>query len=296
MTPDDGDHGDLLERIQSRYELLRKSERRVADYLRDMTGQRLDATITELAHQLDVSEATISRLSRALGYRGFQDMKLSLAQSTRNPFGFENIPVDLNDKDDALETSQKLSNALTRAIQETQILLDKGRLERAIEYVRTADRVVFVGVGGAASVCDEAVHLFLKAGAQAVSLRDGYTQVISAALASERTTVVGISHTGTTRTVANTLRLAAQHGAKTIAITSDAGSEVGRAASITLETWCRSNNDIPLYGDFLEGRIAQLYLIDLIYLGYIFATGEPSRRSLEATARALREYYQPKED
>ena len=42
-------------------------------------------------------------------------------------------------------------------------------------------KILFVGVGGAASICDEAAHLFIKAGIDAVAYRDGYTQTIGAA-------------------------------------------------------------------------------------------------------------------
>ncbi len=72
--------GDLVQRIQERYTSLRKSERVVADYLRDHAGTRMSMSITELAQILGISEATISRVSRALGYSGFPDLKLSLAE------------------------------------------------------------------------------------------------------------------------------------------------------------------------------------------------------------------------
>ena len=73
-------NGDLLHRIQERYGNLRKSERIVADFLRDHADARLNASITELGQLLSVSEATISRVSRALGYEGYPDLKLSLAE------------------------------------------------------------------------------------------------------------------------------------------------------------------------------------------------------------------------
>ena len=58
---------ELVYRIQERYGDLRKSERIVADYLREHAGSRLDYSITEFARLIGVSEATVSRVSRALG-------------------------------------------------------------------------------------------------------------------------------------------------------------------------------------------------------------------------------------
>ena len=57
---------DLRERIRRNYAQLRRSEQLVADYLNQIAGQRLDLSITDLARLIGVSEATVSRVSKAL--------------------------------------------------------------------------------------------------------------------------------------------------------------------------------------------------------------------------------------
>ena len=168
--------GSLLERIQERYGILRKSERVVADYLRDNVGTRLDSSITELGRKLGVSEATISRVSRALGYEGYPDLKLSVAEGSRPRGTFANIPVEIDVHDSLIQTSGKLLSLLTAGLEGTQRMLDAQRLEQAVEAMSKARRIIFVGVGGGAAICDEAAHLFMKAGFEAASYRDGYTR------------------------------------------------------------------------------------------------------------------------
>ena len=87
------------------------------------------------------------------------------------------------------------------------------------------------------------------------------------------------------------LSLARQRGAKTIAITSDGGSDVAQAADCSLVTWKSDALDVPLYGDFLEGRICQMYIIYLIYLGVLFQSGGAAQACLDATAQSLKEHY-----
>ena len=99
---------ELVYRIQERYASLRKSEKIVADYLRENAGTRLDFSITELARLLGLSEATISRVSRALGYQGFSDMKLSLAEAVGNRSTFANIPFEIDEGDSLITTSGNL--------------------------------------------------------------------------------------------------------------------------------------------------------------------------------------------
>ncbi len=283
--------GSLLERIQSGYSGLRKSERIVADQLRQLAGTRVDQSITELARTMGVSEATISRVSRALGYAGFQDMKLSMAEGAGSHSSFTNIPVELDESDSLIQTSSNLAMLLSVCLQGTQRMLDADQMETIIVALVAAKKVVFVGVGGAAAICQEAVHLFSKAGIDAIAYNDGYSQIIAAANLDHTGVMVGISHTGTTDTVANALTVARENKCVTIAITSDPMSAVAEAAEIVLVTWNSSTPSVPLYGDFIEGRISQLFLIDLLYLGVLFKAGPQTSRQLTATASALQRYF-----
>jgi RpiR family carbohydrate utilization transcriptional regulator len=183
--------------------------------------------------------------------------------------------------------TRKLANVFAETLLGTQKRLDAVAVERAVEVLGNASKVVFVGVGGAAPICDEAAHMLLKMGKDTVSHRDGYTQAIVAANLGPGTAMVGVSHTGSTATVAQALALARHNGADTIAITSDPKSQVALAAEIVLQTWHHTALQIPLYGDFLEGRFGQLFLIDVIYLGLLFRDGHKARERLETTTAAL---------
>jgi RpiR family carbohydrate utilization transcriptional regulator len=287
--------GDLIQRIQERYSSLRKSERVVADYLRENAGTRLSLSITDFAQTLGISEATISRVSRALGYSGFLDLKLSLAEGAVARSGFSNIPAEIEQTDTLIATSAKLANLLSTALQGTQRMLDTERVDRCIRAIREARKVVLVGVGGASAICDEAAHLFMKAGLDAVSCSDHYTQVVLAANLGPQDVMLGISHTGTTVGIASALKLAREKSATTIAMTSDPSSEVARAAELSLITWNSATPSVPLYGDFLEGRISQIYLVDLLYIGLLFEEGNDRSASLRNTASALERFYQSRE-
>ena len=283
--------GSLLDRIEAGYSGLRKSERIVADHLRQLSGTRMDQSITELGRTMGVSEATISRVSRALGYAGFQDMKLSMAEGAGSRSSFTNIPIEIDESDSLIQTSSNLAQLLSVCLQGTQRMLDAGQMETVVAALVAARKVVFVGVGGAAAICQEAAHLFSKAGLDAIAYSDGYSQIIAAANLDSTCVMVGVSHTGTTDTVANALTVARENKCVTIAITSDPASAVGQAAEIALVTWNSSTPSVPLYGDFIEGRISQLFLIDLLYLGVLFKAGPKTSRQLSATATALERYF-----
>ncbi|MFK7762513.1 MAG: MurR/RpiR family transcriptional regulator [Roseobacter sp.] len=278
-------------RLQEKYATLRKSERLVADYLKENQAKRFEMSITEFANTLDVSEATISRFTRALGYKGFADMKLAMASENTGGERFINLPAEMNESDPLSEISFKLLGALSSAMTETQKHIVYSDVQQVITSILRSKEVYFLGVGGAVAVCEEAVHLLLKAGIRATCHRDGYTQQVVAATANEEMTFVGVSHTGTTEEVAGALTVARRKGAKTVAITSNLDSPVAKAAEVSLWTWITATPQIPLYGDFLEGRMCQLYIVYLVYLGILFQSNGKAPMALEETAATLNLYF-----
>ena len=149
----------------------------MADYLREHSSERLEMTITEFANTLNISEATISRFTRALGYKGFSDMKLALASERVSHEQFVNLPAEMKEDDPLPSISFKLLGALRTAMDETQKHIVYEDIQTVIDHVLAADEIIFMGVGGAVAVCEEAVHLFLKAGIKATCHRDGLSLI-----------------------------------------------------------------------------------------------------------------------
>lgn len=281
----------IVDRINEAYPDLRNAEKQVADYILSNLNRRIDNSITELANAIGVSEATVSRLSRSLGYRGYQDLKLSIAAGSSLDDEIPNLPSEIRETDTPPEISQKLGDAIAKSIRDTRTFLDKHALDNAVDALCQADHIVFMGVGGAASICLEGSHLFLKAGRGTTFVPDGYSQIVTASSMKENQVLVAVSHTGQTQSVARALKLARGVGARTIAITSDRRSPVAEASEITLTTWKQDKTSIPLFGDFIEGRSCQLYLIDLLFLMVLFKSQQGEKDNLRRTGTALQNYY-----
>ena len=67
---------DLMLQIESAYDKLTPAARKVADYLRSHCDEAQYLSITELAQACEVAEATVFRFCRALGFSGYNDLKL----------------------------------------------------------------------------------------------------------------------------------------------------------------------------------------------------------------------------
>ncbi|MDU5141096.1 MAG: MurR/RpiR family transcriptional regulator [Paenibacillus dendritiformis] len=68
-------------RISSIYPSLTKSEKKVADIVLKDPETAVFYTITDLSKQAEVGDTSVIRFCRKLGYSGYQEFKLSLAQN-----------------------------------------------------------------------------------------------------------------------------------------------------------------------------------------------------------------------
>lgn len=59
--------------IQSKMKVLTGSEKKVAEYVLKNYMRVLDFTVTELAEKAGVSDATVVRFCRSVGYKGYQE-------------------------------------------------------------------------------------------------------------------------------------------------------------------------------------------------------------------------------
>ncbi|MGB2516287.1 MAG: MurR/RpiR family transcriptional regulator, partial [Pseudomonadales bacterium] len=71
---------DLYKVLQDNYDRLRKSEKKVADFVMQTRSSVVQMRIVDLAAAAEVSEPTVLRFCRALGFDGFQDFRDILAK------------------------------------------------------------------------------------------------------------------------------------------------------------------------------------------------------------------------
>ena len=86
----------LIRRIENNQSTLRKSEAKVASFVLDNANQVIRMRIVDLASQSGVSEPTVIRFCRAIGFDGFRSFKLQLAQHLSLGEVFTQFAVDDN--------------------------------------------------------------------------------------------------------------------------------------------------------------------------------------------------------
>ena len=73
-------HGGVVDAILQRYEDLSDAEKAVADFILTHKGTVSSLSAVEIARLSGISNTTVSRFVRSLGYASFADMRYALAR------------------------------------------------------------------------------------------------------------------------------------------------------------------------------------------------------------------------
>jgi DNA-binding MurR/RpiR family transcriptional regulator len=260
---------------------LRAAERRVAAYIVANTSEVVYLSITELAERSEASEATVSRLCRRLGFRGYQELKIALAVSTLPES--KQLYEAATGADDGWTICAKVFQATTRGLEDTLKILDRADLDTAIDRLARARRIEWYGVGGSAAVAKDAHHKFLKTGIPTSFYEDPHMQVMSAALLTPEDVVVAVSYSGSNKDIYDSLAEAHKRGVFTILITGFARCPLAKMCDITL--WVSAGETFK--SESLRSRIAQLCLLDSLYIGVMLKRGNDGLGSLRLTREAV---------
>lgn len=276
------DLNNTLLKISSIYTALTKSEQKVADVVMQQPDSAVFYTITDLSEKAGVGETSVIRFCRKLGFKGYQEFKLSVAQNLSTPA--QNIHGDIED-DDELSVVLKKMNALNaQNIENTTTLLDEDSLNRAVAIMRDARKLYFFGVGSSGVTALDAKYRFMRLGYDCAAENDAHIIAMNAALVQRGDIVVGISTSGSTKDLVDAMEIAKKRGARIVCLTSHARSPITQWADVVLLT---ASKESPLQGGSFSSKLSQIHALDVLSTFIALGRKERTYEALEMTAKAV---------
>jgi DNA-binding MurR/RpiR family transcriptional regulator len=261
---------------------MSEKERRVADFILAAPREAVHPSIEELALRIGVSESTLFRFVRKIGYEGYQQFRIALATETIEPNArFYDAPVVSADGETALSVVFKTAIS---ALELTMKGLDGHSLEQAAELIVGARSVLFLGLGGSGLVARDAYHKLIRTGIRGSAPEDFHLQLMAASQAGPEDVALIVSHTGAnkdTLALANELK---QAGTPIIAITTYPRSPLAKLVDFILVSATPSS---PYASEAFSARIAQLAIVDSLYVEVIERRGETGVKNLEGMRAAI---------
>lgn len=270
----------VIDTIKENYQQMFAAEKKVADYILTNPEKAVSSNVSELAELSGVSDATVIRMCKHLGYQGFYQMKLNLARD----LGQHQLVGYRGDQDNP-DTAKEILQGIARNLLNTASRLDMNVILKCAGLIRESEMVHAVAVGNTSPVAIDLGFRLGRLGIRASSALIAEYFLNSISLGSRRDVIVAISHSGSSKQVIQALELGKEKGMKSIAITGAARSPVSQIADYTLY--------IPvedlLFSEF--GAISHVYAMAVIdALLYFVANAERGPRDVDRLEMLLAEY------
>ncbi len=289
----------IRRKIQAAYTGLRPSERKVADYFLHVCTETKSLRIEEVARLTGVSQPTILRFLKALGYQGFKEFKYALIQEEVHKKQEEENPVilygfQLSQKDKLEQIPGKIIATSIQMLEETLKSVQVKEYKRAVEAILRAKSISIYSVENSMCTANDLLTKLTYLGLNCRMHEDYYLQSISARNLTKEDLAIGISYSGYSRDTVEMMRLAKKAGATTMVLTNFENAVIADYADILL---CASHHQF-LYGDTIFSRISQLALVDMLYAGVINQDYVKLSKQLNQNSKIIAEraYHKEKEN
>ncbi|GAA2672323.1 MULTISPECIES: MurR/RpiR family transcriptional regulator [Actinosynnema] len=285
MSTENTDASPLV-KIRSLLPGLARAEQRVAKVVLDHPATVAHRSITEVAEAAGTSETTVTRFCKAIGVGGYPELRIALAADTARTAARtdRDLGGDIGPGDDLRQVVGKVAFADARAVEETAEQLNVETLQAVVDAVAGAGRVDVYGFGASAFVAFDLQQKLHRIGRTCFAWNDTHIALTSAAVLTGADVAVGISHTGSTTETVEALRVARERGATTVALTNFPRSPISEVADHVLTTAAR---ETTFRSGAMASRIAQLTVVDCLFIGVAQHHVESATSALEATYDAV---------
>jgi RpiR family transcriptional regulator, carbohydrate utilization regulator len=271
----------VLETVLAALPTLRKSDAKVARLVLDEPHWFLDATVAETAKRASVSQPTVIRFCTAIGFSGFQEFKLRLAQTLA--IGRSATHSVITGTDSLGSVTDKIFEYTLSSLDWARQHLDRNALQAAVRLLGAARSIEFFGYGASGIVAEDAGQKFPLFGVPCRAQPDFHQQIMAASMMRPGDLAVVVSNTGRTRQIVEVATIARENGAKIVGLVGAEGP-ISALCDVTLlvETLDNTNVYTPT-----TSRIAALVMIDILSTAVALGRDDAHNTRLQDMKRRL---------
>lgn len=241
---------EIITQIKSIYSSLTKSEQKVGEFILNNIDKIAYMSVSEVANNCNVGDATVLRFCRRLGFRGFQNFKravIDIVQEEKNkePIKFEDDVFD----------------EMSTMLEHTALLKNIHAIEQVSKKIKEARNIFIYGLG-LSNLCAKAAEIRLSfLGYNAYSFDEQHMQLLKANLITKEDVVIGLSVSGTTRETVRNIEIAKKAGATVVGITNYDPSPLAELSDYVLLS---ASKEVMETGTTLVTLTSQIFIIEQI--------------------------------
>ena len=213
-----------------------KSEMRIVDFIRRNMDETPFLSAAEIAQRLDLSEATMVRFARTLGFDSYPALREALQENFRHRMTHSaRLRGRLNDLREAGDIFERLVASEIDYLTEALQTLDRAALNAAVELLRTHKRIFVFGLGPSISLVDLLQIRLTRVGKQVIPLATSGQEILEPMMLMDGDDLlIGIGFFNLTPMMQIVLEYANQHKTPVILVTDTLGPLVGEKADVVL--------------------------------------------------------------
>ncbi|HDC2546531.1 MurR/RpiR family transcriptional regulator [Salmonella enterica] len=264
----------LLLRLRQSISGYSPTQRKLGEFVLSNPAKVLYLTITELARDSKTSEASVTRLCRVLGCKGYNEFKMALA-------------LDIQSCQPLQPSGDKIDSVVSEsvmALQDTARLLDRSMLGTAARALHQARAVQIYGVAASAILGDYLHYKLLRFGKPAQLFSDMHRAAMNATTLSKDELAVAISSSGSTRDLLHVVKLARKCGARVLVLSNTPTSPLASLSDILLVA---AKPEGPLSAGAMNAKVGVMLLIELLTTSLISLDNEYSEISQKTASATL---------
>ena len=249
----------IIDTIYSELSTMSASDQKIAQVVLKQPEQVVNYTISKLATEAGVSDASVTRFCHNLNLTGFHDLKIQLAQNATESVSLQNMS-----RDDASANLELIEKNKVAEIKATLENVTEAKLDRVLRLL-TESRIVQVSAeGDTYPVAADAVYTFNQIGLLAIDSGGTIETAIAQTMnLNKKDCLLVISNSGEAAGIIKQIKVAKQKGMPVIAITNRADSPIALLADVHLKTAVRQT---VMQSQYYFSRVASMTMIEALYL------------------------------
>lgn len=251
-------------RIREFEESYTSTEKLIAKYILEHGNEILNYSAQTLGEKTNTSAAAIIRFSKKIGFKGFSDLKMNLAQSHSNEQHDLDVDIIFNENDNMISLVDKGCRLNMNTVLKTYQLINISDLEKAINLLCEASTIYLFGVGGSSVIANDIEQKLIRIGKKVIYNNDLHIQMTFTQSMTKDDVALIISYSGTTTGLVDISKILVEKNIPYISITQINQNFISKNSTVALRV---PSEEKELRIGAVSSRISSFVITDLLYYG-----------------------------
>ncbi|TXJ46810.1 MurR/RpiR family transcriptional regulator [Brachyspira pilosicoli] len=272
--------------IRDKYEDFSKAYKKISNYILSNPKEVIKLTALDISKNCGVSSASVVRFAKDIGFKGLDELKISIASKNSDDDNKYNINTIISADDNVEELCDKIMLLIKSSNEDFFYQLDKDALERAFKLIRKARNIYMLGIGASSLSAYDLFHKLKRANFNAFFYEDAHLNAEFFNYLTEEDVVIAFSYSGRSNEVIYPVKIASSKNASIIAVTRKKTNYLSKMADVLITV--PNNEELTRIGA-ITSKYSSLIVSDLLYFGAIQKDFENIKENLIKTSILTRE-------